>query len=217
MNIQNILFDLDGTLTDPLQGVKNGILYSLAQMGRSIPENFDFRVCIGPPLHETIGGILNATSDSLEVSQALKYYRSYYESHGLYENELYKNIPEMLESLSSCFKLYLATSKLETFAKEVLRHFAIDSFFSGIFGSQPDNSNTDKVELIDHIIKSTHILPSQTVMIGDRKFDGDGAVANQIMFYGVLWGYGSRDELLEHGALHLIQSPTDLVYLMAME
>ena len=191
----NILFDLDGTLTDPKEGIVNSILYALQKLG--IHENFinELDSFIGPPLRESFLKRYDLTDE--QADNAMLYYREYFSVKGIYENRIYPGVKELLKSLcNQNYRLFVATSKPTVFAVEVLRHFKIDSYFDEIIGSNLDNSRTDKTEIISHILSAYGLQASDSVMIGDRKHDIIGAKNNLVKTIGVTYGYGSLDELL---------------------
>ena len=192
---KNILFDLDGTLTDPKEGIVNSILYALQKLG--IHENFinELDSFIGPPLRESFLKRYDLTDE--QADNAMLYYREYFSVKGIYENRIYPGVKELLKSLcNQNYRLFVATSKPTVFAVEVLRHFKIDSYFDEIIGSNLDNSRTDKTEIISHIFSAYGLQASDSVMIGDRKHDIIGAKNNSMKTIGVTYGYGSLEELL---------------------
>jgi len=192
--IDNVLFDLDGTLTDPKEGIVNSILFALNKLG--IPENNvdELDAFIGPPLLDSFKTRYDLTDELAD--KAMLYYREYFSVKGLYENKIYPGVKELLETLSSNkYKLFVATSKPTVFAVEVLRHFKIDSYFNEIIGSNLDNTRTDKTEIISYVISSFSLKAGNTVMVGDRKHDLIGAKNNSVKTIGVTYGYGSREEL----------------------
>lgn len=192
--IKNVLFDLDGTLTDPKEGIVNSILFALEKIGirESCIEELD--KFIGPPLRNSFLERYNLTNE--QADKAMLFYREYFSVKGIYENKIYPGVKELLESLSSQgYNLIVATSKPTVFAVVVLRHFKIDGFFSEIVGSNLDNTRTDKTEIISHILASYGLLAGNSVMIGDRQFDIIGAKNNSLKSIGVTYGYGSPQEL----------------------
>ncbi|MBF9197486.1 HAD family hydrolase [Microvirga terrestris] len=202
------LFDLDGTLTDPKTGITRSVQYALGKLGRPIPEADDLTWMIGPPL---IAGFTELLGGSDEVQEAVRLYRERYSAIGLYENEVYAGIPALLQNLQERgIRLYVATSKLQVFARWILDHFDLSRFFSEIYGSELDNRNADKRDLIRHILEQERFNPMNAVMIGDRKHDAIGAKANGLASIGVTWGYGSRQELLDAGVARLVDAPQDL-------
>jgi phosphoglycolate phosphatase len=202
------LFDLDGTLTDPKTGITRSVQYALEKLGRPVPDADELTWMIGPPL---IAGFTELLGGTDEASDAVRFYRERYGDVGLYENEVYAGIPALLRHLQEKgVRLYVATSKLHVFARRILDHFELSRFFIEIYGSEPDNRNADKRDLIRHILGQERFDPAQAVMIGDRKHDAIGAGANGIAAIGVTWGYGSRQELSAAGAACLVDTPDAL-------
>ncbi len=193
--IDNILFDLDGTLTDPKEGIVNSILFALKKLRIHEKNISDLDTFIGPPLRESFVKRYNLTNELAD--KAMLYYREYFSVKGINENKIYPGVKEMLESLSNHnYKLFVATSKPTIFALEVLRYFKIDSYFSEIIGSNLDNTRTDKTEIISYIISKYGLKAGSSVMIGDRKHDIIGAKNNSMKTIAVTYGYGSPEELL---------------------
>ncbi|MGF9756095.1 HAD family hydrolase [Microvirga sp. 0TCS3.31] len=202
------LFDLDGTLTDPKTGITRSVQYALDKLGRPVPEADELTWMIGPPL---IAGFTELLGGADEVQEAVHLYRERYGTIGLFENEVYAGIPALLQHLQEKgVRLYVATSKLQVFAQRIFDHFELSRFFSEIYGSDLDNRNADKRDLIRHILEQERFDPADAVMIGDRKHDALGAKANGLASIGVTWGYGSRQELLDAGVACLVDAPQDL-------
>jgi phosphoglycolate phosphatase len=206
----NILFDLDGTLTDPYQGITKCIVYALAKLDREAPPQKDLRWCIGPPLKSSFAKLLSTDDENL-VEKALVLYRERFSTVGLFENEVYEQIPEVLKSLQeNGHRLYVATAKPTVYAKQIIKHFGLQQYFVSVYGSELDGVRTDKTDLISHILQSEAIDSSETLMVGDRKYDMTGAKANGIRSVGVLWGYGTKEELETSNAQVCINHPKDL-------
>ena len=202
------LFDLDGTLTDPKTGITRSVQYALERLGRTVPEADALTWMIGPPL---IAGFTELLGGSDDAQDAVRFYRERYGDVGLFENEVYAGMPALLQALrEKDVRLYVATSKLQVFARRILDHFELSQFFSEIYGSEPDNRNADKRDLIRHILEQERFDPARAVMIGDRKHDAIGAKANGLASIGVTWGYGSREELLDAGVAFLVDAPQGL-------
>ncbi len=207
----NLLFDLDGTLTDPFTGISNCILYALEKLGVQLPPRESLRWCIGPPLKDSFSKLL-ASDDNAFIEEALSFYRERFGSVGLFENKVYDGIPEVLEDLlSNGHTLYVATSKPAIYAERIIAHFDLHRYFKAIYGSELDGTRSDKADLISHILQRESIATSEASMIGDREHDIIGAKKNGIYGFGVLWGYGTKDELEASGAHALIITPGDLV------
>jgi phosphoglycolate phosphatase len=202
------LFDLDGTLTNPKAGITRSIQYALERLGRPVPEADELTWMIGPPLIASFTKLLGSSDDAQE---ALRLYRERFGETGLFENEVYAGIPALLQNLQEKgVRLFVATSKPHVFARRILDHFDLSHFFIEIYGSELDNRNADKRDLIRHILDQEKFDPARAVMIGDREHDVIGARANDIATIGVTWGYGSRRELLDAGAACLVDEPREL-------
>ncbi|NVO10852.1 MAG: HAD family hydrolase [Bacteroidales bacterium] len=193
--IHNILFDLDGTLTDPKEGIVNSILYALEKLG--IQENHinELDTFIGPPLRGSFIARYNL-SDNL-ADKAVTFYREYFSEKGLYENQVYPGVAELLEFLvSRKYQLFVATSKPTVYSDKILRHFNLHKYFTGIVGSNLDNTRTDKSEVIAHVVSTYSLQPVNSIMVGDRKHDIIGAKNNSMRSIAVTYGYGSLEEIL---------------------
>jgi len=206
-----VLFDLDGTLTDPFVGITTCIQYALEKMGRVAPPAEELRFCIGPPLQKSFPMLLD-TTDEAQVWAAVGHYRERYATVGKFENTLVPGVAAALErSAGEGWFLSVATSKLETYSKDILEHFGISRYFDAVHGSALDGRNSDKADLIRHILSVEPIEAQRTVMIGDRMHDVYGASANGVGTIGVLWGYGDEAELREAGAAAVAADPVELV------
>lgn len=193
--IDNILFDLDGTLTDPKEGIVNSIKFALDKLGIREENINELDTFIGPPLRESFAERYNLTNELAD--KAMLYYREYFSVMGLYENKIYDGVAQLLDLLySHNYKLFVATSKPTVYSVKILRHFKIDNYFYEIVGSNPDNTRTDKTEILSYIIANFNLQASHSVMIGDRKHDVIGAKNNLMKTIGVTYGYGSLEELL---------------------
>lgn len=202
------LLDLDGTLTDPKAGITRSIQYALEKLGRAVPDAEALTWMIGPPL---ISGFTRLLGGPEEAPEAVRLYRERFSDVGLFENEPYPDVPAALEALQGAgFRLFVATSKPHVFARRIIDHFGLSRYFHQVYGSELDNRNADKRDLIRHIVDRERFDPAAAVMIGDREHDAIGARANRIAAIGVTWGYGSRQELLEAGVACLVERPCDL-------
>ena len=210
---KNILFDLDGTLTDSEQGVIRSVQFALKKYGiEASPE--ELKPFIGPPLFwsfENYYGFSRA-----KAMQAVDYYREYYREKGIFENKLFPSVPEMLEALDkSGSKLYLATSKPTVFAEKILQHFNIDRYFITIAGSNLDGTRIEKGEIIDFVLNHNDgVNKKETVMVGDRKHDIQGANRCGLDSIAVTYGYGSVNELTAAKPTYLVSSITELTELL---
>lgn len=209
--MRNLLFDLDGTLTEPKTGITRCIQYALTGMGCAAPDEADLVRFIGPPLSQTFGHLL-ATTDEGAITQAITLYRERFAEIGMYENEVYTGMAETLATLVvEGHRLYLATSKPHFFAAKILHHFDLARYFQAIHGAELDGTRQDKADLIAYILHSEDLLAAETAMIGDRSHDILGARANAVTAIGVLWGYGSAAELTQANANHLVADQAELL------
>jgi len=204
----SILFDLDGTLTNPFTGITNSLRHALVTMGLEPPAPEDLRRYIGPPLQATFLDILG---DEDSAADALGHYRKRYGEVGKFENELIPGVVDALQRLrDEGYAMFVATSKLETYSLDIIDHFGLASFFLKVHGSALDGARADKGELIRHILDAEGLDPSRTVMIGDRLHDAHGATKNDVKAIGVLWGFGDKSELEEAGVARIAASPAEL-------
>ncbi|WP_321339830.1 HAD hydrolase-like protein [Breoghania sp.] len=206
-----VLFDLDGTLTDPFQGITGSIQYALERVGvETIPDAEELRWCIGPPLQENFQ-ILLGDGDPDRVDAAVHFYRERYGAGGLFENSVIDGVPETLRDLAERgFCLYVATSKLREPAVRIVEHFGLTGFFEHVYGTNADGSLSNKVELIAHILECEQLPALDAVMVGDRKHDLAGARANRVAAIGVTYGYGSVEELRAEMPLAIAQTSAEV-------
>lgn len=181
------LFDLDGTLTDPKEGIINSVLFALRKMGIDEPNQKELESFIGPPIQHSFANRYGMTEE--QVEEAVAYFREYLQQSGLLENRVYEMIPHILKELKDEGKrLFVATSKPTVFARQVLEHFNLNHFFEQIIGSNLDGTRIKKDEIIEHILHTNpQLQKDEVVMIGDRKQDIIGATCNGIDSIGVLY------------------------------
>ena len=210
-----LLFDLDGTLTDPFVGITRSVQYAMQKLGRPVPAADDLRWCIGPPLKLAFATLLD-TDDEAAMDEGVRLYRERYATVGKFENELIPGIPEMLAGFveQGCF-LSVATSKLKTYAGDIIDHFDLSRYFQALHGSELDGRNSAKGDLIGHILAIERIAAADAIMIGDRSHDIVGAKANRVASIGVLWGYGDLAELTGAGATRIASQPAELAGIVA--
>ncbi|MBQ7970871.1 MAG: HAD-IA family hydrolase [Clostridia bacterium] len=208
MTYKNILFDLDGTLTDPAMGIKNSIRYALNKQNRPVLNDETLNAFIGPPLIDTFMKFCDVTRE--EAESLVADYREYFRSKGMFENKVYPMIPEMLTALKKdgC-SLFVATSKPEPFAKTILEHFDLAKYFDFIGGSTLQETRTTKTEVIEYVLKENHLNVKDCLMVGDRCYDIEGAKNCNIKVAAVLFGYGDKEELKD--ADFIIASPMELL------
>jgi phosphoglycolate phosphatase len=187
------LVDLDGTLTDPYPGISASILYALERLERPAVDEHALRAAIGPPLEGSFAAMLGG--DAVLARQALGHYRERFGTVGLYENTVFDGIPDALDAMREAgVRLYLASSKPRVFCERILDHFELTHHFETVHGAELDGRLGEKAELIDHILKVESIDPKRCVMIGDRRYDIEGARSNGIKVAAVGWGYGTVEE-----------------------
>ncbi len=204
-----IYFDLDGTLTDPKPGITRSIQYALGKLDRAVPAEDELTWCIGPPLHGSLKKLLG--SDDL-ADRALLLYRERFADIGIFENQIYPGIEDVLSALSrSGRRLFVATSKANVYAERIIDHFKLRVYFERVFGAELDGTRSDKTDLLGHALQSMRIDPSQAMMIGDRSYDMVGARNNGMIAIGVLYGYGSEAELRDAGAHQVCATPQRLL------
>ncbi|WP_374375744.1 HAD hydrolase-like protein [Dongia sp.] len=206
----SILLDLDGTIVDSCPGILASCLAALRALGHEPDETLDVRRFIGPPLEEIMQHLLRSYGDD-RVGEAVTAYRRHYGDSGYLGSLPYPGIGKALDEMKqSGLRIYLATSKRETFASRILEHLNFATYFDGIHGSVPSGELDHKPELLAHIVAKHDLSPSSSLMVGDRRHDIAGAHAVGMRGLGALWGYGSRDELETAGADRLVDTPADL-------
>ncbi|MDY7226162.1 HAD hydrolase-like protein [Hyalangium rubrum] len=205
-----IFFDLDGTLSDPFEGIASCYRHALTQLSRPVPAATELATFIGPPLRQGFATLL-ATSDQVLVEQAVTLYRERYATHGAFENRLYDEVPEMLRALNDgTRRLYVATAKARVFAERIIEHFGLSAHFAHVYGPELDGRFENKADLLAHALEREGLDPASCVMIGDRAQDVRAARQNGLVPVGVSYGYGSKEELLEAGAVVICSSPREL-------
>jgi phosphoglycolate phosphatase len=206
----SVLLDLDGTLIDSHPGILASCLAALRTLGHEPDEALDIRRFIGPPLEDAMRILLQAYGDD-RIDEAVAAYRRHYGESGFLGSPPYPGIGKTLEEIDqSGLRIYLATSKRAIFANRILEHLKFATYFDGVYGSVPGGELDHKPELLAHILSKHDLSPSHCLMVGDRRYDISGAHAVGMRGLGVLWGYGSRDELETAGADRLVESPAEL-------
>ena len=208
----HIFFDLDGTLTDPAQGITNSFIHALKYFGREIPSYEELCNLIGPPLPYSFETTLGFPKE--KVMEAVAKYREYFATKGLYENRVYPGIPELLQTLKEKGKhLVVATSKPEEYSIKIIEHFGLSKYFDFVCGSLMDESRSKKAEVIAYALERCGLSDSDkelVLMVGDRHHDIEGAQQNGLKSCGVLFGYGSRTELEDAGADYIAEDINEL-------
>jgi phosphoglycolate phosphatase len=206
----SVLLDLDGTLIDSYPGILASCHAALRALGHEPDEALDIRRSIGPPLEAIMQILLQSYGDD-RVGEAVAAYRQHYGESGFLGSVPYPGIGQSLEEMKRTgLRIYLATSKRAIFASRILDHLKFATYFDGIHGSGPSGELDHKPELLAHILSKHNLSPSHSLMVGDRRHDISGAHAVGMRGLGVLWGYGTRDELETAGADQLVDSPVDL-------
>ena len=210
-----ILFDLDGTLTDPREGITRCIAHALERMGLAAPPLDALTFAIGPPLRHSFAALL-ATESREAIERAVACYRERFADVGLFENAPYAGIAEALQHARAMApRLIVATSKPQVYAERIVRHFGLEPFFEAIHGCDLDGAREDKRELLAHLMPLHGLDPARCVMVGDRGADMRAARHHGAFALGALWGYGSREELEAHGAQALCAEPAALAEALA--
>ena len=210
MKKRNILFDLDGTLTDPGTGITRSVQYALRYYGIEETRREVLEAFIGPPLKDSFMKYYGFSPR--QASEAIDYYREYFQETGIFENQVYPGIRQMLKALKDDGRiLWVATSKPEPFAQRILEHFDLDGYFSCVAGASMDETRVKKGEVIAYAIERMGAERREDlVMVGDREHDILGAAENGIDSIGVLYGYGSREELEQASAGRIAKTVWEL-------
>lgn len=191
-NIEYVLFDLDGTITEPFDGITKAVQYSLSKLGVVVEDRNALKPFIGPPLKY---GYMNFYGfDEEKAIEAVRLYREYYSKEGIYDCQLYEGIEDLLCAMSKKYKLVLATSKPQPFAEKILEKFNLKKYFYHLVGATFDDKVSEKSDVIKKVIKDLSLDPSKAIMIGDRYYDTEGANENGMQSAGVTYGYGEREE-----------------------
>jgi phosphoglycolate phosphatase len=206
----DVIFDLDGTLTDPGVGITRCIQHALAVLGRPAPGTNELRRFVGPPLRDAFGELL-CSGDEWLITEAVAHYRERFEAFGMFENVVYPDIPDALRDLRrQGHRLWVATSKPEPYARRILEHFNLASCFERIYGSDLSGRNSDKGELLQSVLTQEGLNPSNACMVGDRAHDVLGARQNRVTSVAILWGYGTLEELESVIPDRIVRSTTEL-------
>lgn len=209
-----ILMDLDGTITDSMEGITKSIQYALNHFGIEVDDLNDLRKFVGPPLKESLMEFYHF--DEIQAEEGVTKYRERFADIGMYENAVYKDMKPLLKQLNDAGKqIMLATGKPTFYAEKILLYFDLKPYFTFVGGSNLDGTLSHKDEVIRYVLESNSIRDlSQVVMIGDRKYDIQGAKETGIDSIGVLYGYGDRQELMTAGANQIVSSVKELATLL---
>jgi len=203
------LFDLDGTIVDSAEGIINGLTYAFEKSGDEIPNNETIRKYIGPPFMDTFTRELGFSEKKSRY--LIEVFREYYVENGKFESEPYTGMKDLLEEVSSKYKIAVATSKPEVQAREILKNHGLYDYFEFVGGATLDNSRIKKHDVIEHVLDNLNVSNREnTYMIGDRYPDILGASKSGLKSIGVLWGYGTYDELESYNANYIEESVENL-------
>ena len=211
MSNKVFLFDLDGTIIDSSEGITNAVKYSLENLEYKIPEMKILNKFIGPPLEDSFERYFEM--DEVICNKAIKYFKKYYESQGMYELKIYDDLEELLSKLSKKYRLYVATSKDEKNANKIIKNLKIDKYFNYIAGASLEDGRSRKEDVIKYLLQreKENLKNNEIIMVGDTKFDIIGANANQMKSIGVLYGFGTREELENENATFIVEKPLDIL------
>ena len=215
MRFHTVLFDLDGTLTDPGLGITNSVMYALRNSGIEVGERNEYYKYIGPPLLDSFQLYEHVSAE--EARDLLRLFRVYFTQNGIYENTLYPGIPQMLSALYDAgIRIGLATSKPEEFAIRILEHFDIRRYFHFVSGSTMDETRSQKTEIIEYALRLGDLQSGDRgcAMVGDRSYDIFGAKEYGLTSVGVTFGYGSRQEITDCKPDHIADSAADLLKIL---
>lgn len=205
-----LFFDLDGTLTDPAAGITLCLQHAVVRMGGQPPPTHELTRFIGPPLRATFCELL-ATDNAALLDTAIGHYRERFAAVGMFENAVYDGVPATLDALrDDGHRLWLVTSKPQVYARTIVDHFRLDHHFVELYGSELSGERTDKAELIAYVLDRHRLARECVWMIGDRAHDITGGRHNRVRTMGVLWGYGSEDELRAAGPDAVVASMQEL-------
>lgn len=213
IGLNTVLFDFDGTTADTGRGIFNCVKYAARAYGWKIPGDDVLRTFVGPPLHASFKRVFGVSEE--EALAAVEKYRELYSTEGLLQFDLYDGITDVIKLLrENGFKTAVATSKPDRFIHTILGSAGIDGLFDYVSAPLDKNGDTSKAQLINRAVEALKAEKSKTVMVGDRRFDIEGAKEAGVKSIGVLWGYGSKDELENAGADYTVSSPGELIRLL---
>lgn len=205
---ENLFFDLDGTLVNTMEGIFNSFKYSFAFFNLEEPDEVTLRTFIGPPLHFSFQNHFKADLKTADLY--VEKYREYYNKEGILQCSLYDGIKEMCRVLSEKYNLYVTTSKPTHYAKIILEKLDIISYFKEISGSEKDKPDNTKSQVINYVISKYNLNPETCLIIGDTKFDGEGAEETGIDFYAVTYGFGKIEEMEKYNPVKVFDKPVDI-------
>lgn len=207
---ETILFDLDGTLTDPGEGITKSVEYALNHYGIDVEDRSSLFPFIGPPLIDSFMRFYGFSKE--QATEAVEVYRVYFRSTGLFENTVYPGIPQLLKELKDAGKtLLIASSKPEKFVLRILEHFDLLQYFTAVGGATMDETRTEKDAVVEYILEKAGITDrTKAILVGDRKFDVNGAHRMGMDALAVTYGYGSQEELLQAKPEYIANTPEEV-------
>lgn len=207
------LFDLDGTLIDSEQGITACILHALARLELPLPQPSALRHWIGPPLRQSFAPLVD--HDASRIESAIAYYHERFDTLGWREHSVYPGVEAMIGRLQDAgHQLVVVTSKPPCHAAPIVAQLPFGAAFQRLYGPHPESAHSEKATMIAEALHDFRCAPADAVMIGDRHFDIEGAVANQVRGIGVLWGFGGREELMQAGASAVVATADELGQLL---
>ncbi len=209
MPITTLFFDLDGTVSNNFDGIARCLNFALKELGLRELSDAEVLPFVGPPFRDS----LPRTFPGIDAEAALRLYRARYEEKGWLENSVYDGMADAIRSLHlQGFTIALCTSKPRIFAERIIEHFQLTRYFDGIHGPELDGKFDRKTDLLAHLVSQYNVTPTNALMIGDRDKDVEAAQHTGVHSLGVLWGFGSREELQNAGAHRIIAQPTELIH-----
>lgn len=210
--IKDILFDLDGTLTDPMTGITKSVQYALKSFGIEVKDNRELEFFIGPPLGETFMKYYGFSEEQAKI--AVEKYREYFAPTGIFENVVYDGIPQMLSRLKSAGKrLFIATGKPTVFSKQIVEHFSLSEYFTDVYGIELSDLHKSKTDTVKDIVSDYNVDKKTAVMVGDRIFDIQAGKQNGLLTVGAAYGFAENGEL-EQNADYIVKTTTELEALL---
>jgi phosphoglycolate phosphatase len=207
--VTTLFFDLDGTVSNNFEGISRCLNFALDQLGLRQLSDAEVLPFVGPPFRESLPRVF----PGIDTEAALHLYRERYEHTGWLENSLYDGMAQAIRTLHlQGFTIVLCTSKPRIFAERIITHFELGRYFDGVHGPELDGKFDRKTDLLAHLVEHYKTAPVNALMIGDRDKDVEAALHVGAQSLGVMWGFGSREELLNAGAGHIVQRPDELVH-----
>ena len=211
--MQLVLFDLDGTLIHSEAGIVGSLRHAFDRLGHDAPPLEELRRWIGPPLRQSFPKVVG--NDPVRIEQAVAHYRERFDAIGWSEHEVYAGIAELVDALTAQgHTLAIVTTKMQAQARRIVAHLSFGRHFRAVYGPTGDGQHSEKAQMIAQALADFGAMPAQTVMIGDRHFDIEGARSNGVRGIGVAWGFGSREELEQAGADAIAATPQELATLL---